>query len=63
MRRLLFFLLLLWTAWASGQDEMLTVTGRVVDAATGEPLPYAAVYKQNGMGTLTNVDGDFRLNA
>ena len=63
MRRLLFFLLLLWTVWASGQDEMLTVTGRVVDAATGEPLPYAAVYKQNGMGTLTNVDGDFRLNA
>ncbi len=42
---------------------MLTVTGRVVDAATGEPLPYAAVYKQNGTGTLTNIEGDFHLTA
>ena len=63
MRRLFLFLLLFWTVRAFGQDAMLTITGRVVDAVTDEPLPYAAVYKQNGMGTLTNVDGDFRLTA
>ncbi|MBP5393361.1 MAG: carboxypeptidase-like regulatory domain-containing protein, partial [Bacteroidaceae bacterium] len=63
MKRLLFFLLLLWTAQAFGQDAMLTVTGRVVDAVTGEPLPYASVYMDKGKGTLTNIEGDFRLTA
>lgn len=38
-----------------------TIEGRIVDAETGEPLPYAKVYTANKIGTLSNLDGYFRL--
>ena len=60
MRRTLFsilFLLLSVSVW--GQE--LTLQGRVIDAETGEPLPYASIYVDAGRGTLTNTEGDFRL--
>lgn len=63
MKRLLLFLLLLLAARASGQDAMLSVSGRVVDAVTGEPLPYASVSLDKGRGTLANIEGEFRLTA
>ncbi|MBR4130704.1 MAG: carboxypeptidase-like regulatory domain-containing protein [Bacteroidaceae bacterium] len=37
--------------------------GRVVDAETGEPLPYASIYVGEGRGTLTNIEGDFKYQA
>ena len=40
-----------------------TIEGRIVDAQTGEPLPYAKVYTENKTGTLSNSDGYFRLAA
>ena len=39
----------------------LQIKGRVVDAETGEPLPYANVYADDKNGTLTNADGYFHL--
>lgn len=39
----------------------IQIKGRVVDAETGEPLPYANVYADDKNGTLTNADGYFRL--
>ena len=36
--------------------------GRVVDAETGEPLPYTAIYVEKGRGALTNIEGDYRLS-
>ena len=39
----------------------LHIKGRVVDAETGEPLPYANVYADDKNGTLTNADGYFHL--
>ena len=39
----------------------IQIKGRVVDAETGEPLPYANVYADDKNGTLTNTDGYFQL--
>lgn len=36
--------------------------GRVLDAETGESLPYAMIYAETGRGTLTNLDGEFLLS-
>ena len=43
-------------AWAQQ-----SVTGRVVDDRTGEPVPYATVYVSQSNGTLTNEEGRFQL--
>ena len=38
-------------------------TGKVMDASTGQPVPFANVFlKKNSMGTLTNQDGYYVLN-
>lgn len=60
MKHLLSVLLLLCAAQVSAQK--LTLQGQVRDAETGEPLPYASVYVNAGSGTLTNIEGDFRLS-
>ncbi len=38
-----------------------TLTAVVVDAATGEPVPYASVYVSPSCGTISNYDGEFSL--
>lgn len=61
MRRFLYSILLLLlpvSIW--GQD--VTLLGRVRDAETGEPLPYASIYVGKGRGSLTNTDGEFYLS-
>ena len=40
-----------------------TYRARVVDAKTGEALPYAHVYVSAGRGALTNIDGRFSIEA
>ena len=55
----LFFITLCSTG-AQAQDFVLQ--GRVVDAETGEPLPYTAIYVEKGRGSLTNIEGDYRLS-
>ena len=55
---LLLFLLLSASVWA----QELTILGRRVDAETGEPLPYASIYVGKGRGTLTNIEGNYRLS-
>lgn len=40
--------------------QSLTISGKVTDANTGEPLPYATVaLKNEPFGTITNLAGDF----
>ena len=40
--------------------QSLTVTGKVTDAKTGEPLPYATIaLKNEPFGTVTNLTGEF----
>ncbi|WP_128547603.1 carboxypeptidase-like regulatory domain-containing protein [Larkinella soli] len=47
---------------ASAQTGSVTLTGRVTDAATGKPLPFASVYlNSTTQGTTTNEQGRFRL--
>ena len=60
MRRIQLFLsyiLLSASIWA----QEVVVQGRVVDAKTGERLPYVSIYAGEGKGTLTNDDGEFKL--
>ena len=55
-----FLLIILFpvTIWA---QEMM-VQGRVVDAETGEIMPYALIYMSNGRGTMSNFEGEFCLS-
>lgn len=49
------------TSMPAGQQQ-LTVTGRVTDASTGEPLPSATIMiLGTSTGVTTDIDGDFRL--
>lgn len=61
MQRTLF-LLSFWLLSVSVWAQELTIQGRVIDAETGELLPYASIYVGEGRGTLTNIDGNFRLS-
>ena len=61
MRRALFLLLILLLSVSVWAQE-LTIQGRVIDAETGETLPYASIYVGEGRGTLTNIDGEYRLS-
>jgi hypothetical protein len=50
--------LILLSSLAVAQD--ITISGRVTDAETKEPLPFASVWiKSKTIGTITNAQGDF----
>ena len=59
--RLLSLLLLLSSLHIQAQQKQ--VNGRVVDAETGDPLPYVTIYLGPGRGTLTNEEGNFSICA
>ncbi len=57
----LFTLFIFSFAFAFGQSTF-TVSGKVIDSATREPLPFASVFCQNTtQGTATNKEGVFSL--
>ncbi len=62
-RRLLSVALLLFVAVSvSAQGHLSTVKGKVVDAATGEPLVGVTVKEQgSSRGTVTDLDGNYTL--
>lgn len=62
MRRYLLFLTLILMALVLRAEDV-TVKCHVVDAETGEALPYVAVYATEENGTLTNYEGDFTITA
>ncbi len=55
---------LLWLAFSFSVEAQRTVTGRVTDAETGEPLIGATVVEKEtpANGTIVDVNGNFRLN-
>ena len=57
MKTILTLLTAFTAVFASAQEIPLTVKGKVTDASTGEPVPYASVHLE---GTMTGVstDGD-----
>lgn len=64
----LAFILLLSGLQATAQNSeggsALQISGKVIDAE-GEPLPGASIYekKQPKFGTVTDIDGNFRMSA
>ncbi|GAB1451583.1 TonB-dependent receptor [Draconibacterium sp.] len=61
LKVLLFLIAALSTSVAYAQVK--TITGKVTDVNTGEPLPGATiVVKGTTIGTITNFDGDFNFN-
>lgn len=55
MRFILTLLTALTAIAASAQEIPLTVKGKITDASTGEPIPYASVHLE---GTMTGVSSD-----
>ena len=60
MKHLFFLLTLLFCLPLAAQQ---TYRARVVDAETGEALPYASIYASKENGTLTNAEGVFSIEA
>ena len=60
MRLILTFLTALTAIAASAQDTSLTVRGRVTDASTDEPVPFASVHLEGTMvGVSTDAEGEY----
>ena len=53
---MLISLLLAVCAFSHAQEH---IVGRVVDAKTGEPLPFASIYVNGENSTISNADGEF----
>ena len=60
MRGLLFFLFLCSTLFGFSQNKYVA---RVTDAETGELLPFASVVRPDGQGTISNLKGEFVIEA
>ena len=58
-RRYLFILSLLVTSLQLAAQQL---TGTIIDAETGEALPYASVvYKDHNLAVISNIDGKFSI--
>ncbi len=62
MKKLLV-IMLLQTFCLAMFSQTKSEESRVVDAVSGEPLPYAGVYVSPELGTMTNDEGFFHLDA
>lgn len=57
-----FLLLAVLLLSAAGYAQQRTITGRVTDASSGEPLPgVTIIVKGTTIGTITNVDGNYSI--
>lgn len=57
-----FFLIMVGSTLAISQ--VITVSGKVKDAETGDPVPFAnVIFQGTQLGTTTSFDGDFELTA
>ena len=61
MRRFLFIILLGLSGAVFAQENLDTLAAVVIDAETGEPVPYANVFVSSTCGTISNYDGEFSL--
>ena len=62
MKKTLLFTLLIFS-FVFGFTQNFTVSGKVIDSATREPLAFASVFCQNTtQGTATNKEGSFYLS-
>lgn len=62
MKSISYLLILCLTLLSFTAGAQITISGKIVDSATREPLPGASVFAQNTtQGTVTNKDGEFSL--
>ena len=61
MKRLIYILFLVLLALPLHAQQ--SFHARVVDAETGEALPFVNVYQVSGKGCVTNLEGDFTISA
>ncbi|MBO7118863.1 MAG: hypothetical protein J6W03_00915 [Bacteroidaceae bacterium] len=61
MRRFLTIILLFLSVAAFAQEQPDSVCAVVMDAETGEPVPYVSIYVSPSCGTISNYDGEFSL--
>ena len=63
-KRWLLFLISLFFVWSQALAQEIRVTGKVTNEEDGEPLPgVSIVIKGTSTGTVTDVEGNFSLNA
>lgn len=62
MKKISTFLILLCCAFAGFSQQQYSISGKVVDAATKQPMSAASVFAENTtIGTATDADGNFKL--
>jgi hypothetical protein len=62
MKPISYLLLFIFLSCASLAQAQVTISGKIVDSTSREPLPGASVFAQNTtQGTVTNKDGEFSL--
>ncbi|MEW7291775.1 carboxypeptidase-like regulatory domain-containing protein [Aquimarina sp. 2304DJ70-9] len=60
MKSLLSIITVLIFSLVSNAQNYITISGKVIDQETKEPLPFASIYiKNNATGTTSNKDGTF----
>ena len=58
-----YFLLIALIFFAAGLEAQTTLTGKIIDAHTKEPVPYASVYlKKSGIGQTSDSAGNFIIH-
>ncbi|MEM6525815.1 MAG: carboxypeptidase-like regulatory domain-containing protein [Bacteroidota bacterium] len=65
MSKILLQLILFFTAICrlDAQDRLVTITGKLLDSKSSEPLPFASIYLEgNTIGTVSNVEGSFTFH-
>lgn len=63
MKRIFFIVLYLIVQFTVTLNAQITVSARVVDSITGEPLPFCSIQiKATTKGTITNQNGDFIIH-
>ncbi len=61
MLRTIYFFLLLWIGSGVASAQSASVSSRIIDAKTGEGIPYATVQYAENKGIITNDEGEFSL--
>jgi len=61
MRFLLFAWIALFSTWAAGSPAV-TVSGRVIDRLTRDPLPAFVLHDADGRGVSADLDGRFKMS-
>ena len=62
--RLVLFLMLISLGTTVAVSQVISVSGKVKDAETGDPVPFAnVIFKGTQIGTTTSFDGDFSLTS